>query len=149
MRWMIEEARLGDEQKEIIEIAGTAQGKPIWIQGHAGSGKSVVLLHAVRDYLIRNPNANVAIVVFTWSLVDMVKTGLNQIPSLAGKYIPVLTIYQLDNRLNAGNSYDVIFCDEVQDLPIELIDKMKNNSNQLIIAGDAAQSIYSFPSFPS
>lgn len=142
MNWMIEEARLGDEQKEIIEIAGTAQGTPVWIQGHAGSGKSVVLLHAVRDYLIRNPGANVAIVVFTWSLVDMVKTGLNQIPSLAGKFIPVLTIYQLDNRLNAGNQFDAIFCDEVQDLPIELIEKMKNSSNQLILAGDAAQSIF-------
>lgn len=142
MNWMIEEARLGDEQKELIETASTAEGVTVWIQGHAGSGKSVVLLHAVRDYLIRNSNANVAIVVFTRSLVDMLRTGLNQTPALRNRHIPVLTIYKMANELDNKIHYDAIFCDEVQDLPIDLISKMKESCSQLVIAGDAAQSIY-------
>lgn len=142
MRWMIEEARLGDEQKEIIDTASTANGNAVWIQGHAGSGKSVVLLHAVRDYLIRNKNARVAIVVFTRSLVDMVKTGIDQTPALVNRNIPVITIYQMKNNLDNNMSYDAIFCDEVQDLPIDLISQMKANCTQLVIAGDAAQSIF-------
>lgn len=142
MRWMIEEARLGDEQKEIINTASTANGNAVWIQGHAGSGKSVVLLHAVRDYLIRNKNARVAIVVFTRSLIDMVKTGIDQTPALVNRNIPVITIYQMKNNLDNNMSYDAIFCDEVQDLPIDLISKMKANCTQLVIAGDAAQSIF-------
>lgn len=144
MRWMIEEARLGQEQREIIEEVSKSSGKPIWIQGHAGSGKSVVLLHALSDYLTRNQNANVALVVYTRALVDLIKTGINQIPALADKQVPVYTIYQLNKQLNEGNKFDAIFCDEVQDLPIDFIEKMKQSSTSLIIAGDASQSIYGY-----
>ena len=82
MKWMIEEAKLGPEQREIIDDLGKSNGKPIWIQGHAGSGKSVVLLHSLSDFLIRNKSANVVVVVFTWALVDLIQTGLKQIPVL-------------------------------------------------------------------
>ena len=142
MKWMIEEAKLGTDQREIIDEVGKVNGKPIWIKGHAGSGKSVVLLHCLSDYLIRNNKANVVVVVFTRALVDLLQTGLRQIPALRNRNIPVYTIYQLNYRLEKGNEYDAIFCDEVQDLPISFIQKMKDSSKQLIIAGDAAQSIY-------
>ena len=142
---MIEEAKLGPDQREIIDEVGKVNGQPIWIQGHAGSGKSVVLLHALSDYLIRNKNAKVVVVVFTYALVDLINTGLKQIPALKarkGRIIPVITIYQLNNRLERGEVYDAIFCDEVQDLPLSFIEQMKAASKQLIIAGDSAQSIY-------
>jgi superfamily I DNA/RNA helicase len=38
--------------------------------------------------------------------------------------------------------YDAIFCDEIQDLPIDFIKSIKNFCTHLIIAGDAEQSIY-------
>ena len=144
MRWMIEEARLGEDQREIIEEVIKTTDRPIWIQGHAGSGKSVVLIHALSDYLIRNPMANVVVVVFTRALVDLIKTGMQQIPSLENRNVDVITIYQLDYRLNKGSSYDAIFCDEVQDLPVDLLKEMNNSCKKLVIAGDAAQSIYGF-----
>ncbi|MFT4805383.1 MAG: superfamily I DNA/RNA helicase [Psychroserpens sp.] len=148
MKWMIEEAKLGQDQREIIEEVGKVNGRPIWIQGHAGSGKSVVLLHALSDYLIRNKNSKVVVVVFTHALVDLIKTGLKQIPALNGRNIPVLTLYKLKRNLDSGATYDAIFCDEVQDLPLSFIEKMKAASKQLIIAGDSAQSIYgSVPTF--
>lgn len=143
MKWMITEDKLGPDQVEVIDEIGKITNKPIWIKGHAGSGKSVLLLHSLADYLVKKPGANVCVVVFTKALVDLLETGLKQIPKLNGKTIPVLTIYQLKYRIEKGVSkYDAIFCDEVQDLPLEFIQSMKSVCNHLVIAGDAEQSIY-------
>ncbi len=143
MKWMITEDRLGADQINVIDEIVKISDKPIWIKGHAGSGKSVLLLHSLADYLILNPNAKVCVVVFTRALVDLLATGLRQIPKLNGKNIPVLTIYQLKYRIEKNNDkYDAIFCDEIQDLPISFIKSLKNSSKHLIIAGDAEQSIY-------
>lgn len=143
MQWMIEEARLGPEQREIIEELHDANGKAIWIQGHAGSGKSIVLLHALTDYVIRNPNANVVVVVFTHALIDLLSSGLRQIPALSNRSIPVITIYDVNGRLFRNERFHAIFCDEIQDIPTILLERMRAGCNQLFIAGDAAQSIYS------
>jgi superfamily I DNA/RNA helicase len=143
MKWMITEDKLGSDQVEVIDEIGKINNKPIWIKGHAGSGKSVLLLHSLADYLVKKPTANVCVVVFTRALVDLLETGLKQIPKLNGKNIPVLTIYQLKYRIEKGTiKYDAIFCDEVQDLPLEFIQSIKSVCNHLVIAGDAEQSIY-------
>jgi len=142
MKWMVPEEKLSPEQREIMNKVGQNSNKPIWVQGHAGSGKSVVLLYALSDFLITNRNAKVAVVVFTHSLKDLLKGGLAQIPALRDKHIPVLTVYQMNKSIDAGQKYDGIFCDEVQDLPIEFIRGMLQSCNQLVIAGDSAQSIY-------
>lgn len=143
MKWMITEDKLGTDQVDLIDEIGKINNKPIWIKGHAGSGKSVLLLHSLADYLVKKPTANVCVVVFTRALVDLLETGLRQIPKLNGKNIPVLTIYQLKYRIEKGMAnYDAIFCDEVQDLPLEFIQSIKSVCKHLIIAGDAEQSIY-------
>lgn len=146
MKWMISEDRLGSDQREVIDEIGRISNKPIWIQGYAGSGKSVLLLHSLKDYLANRPNANVCIVVFTRALVDLLSTGLKQIPFLENKTIPVFTIFGLKDQLDASVRYDAIFCDEIQDLPLSFISRMKSACTHLIMAGDAAQSIY--PSVP-
>jgi superfamily I DNA/RNA helicase len=146
MQWMIN--RLGPEQEEIIDEMHELNGNPVWIQGHAGSGKSIVLLQSLKEYVILNPNAKVVVVVFTHSLIDLLSSGLRQIPALATTAIPVITIYDVNGRLYRGERFDAIFCDEIQDIPTVLLERMKNGCNQLIIAGDAAQSIYSsIPNF--
>ena len=142
MKWMIEEARLGEDQREIIDEVSKSSGQPIWIQGHAGSGKSVVLLHALSDHLIRNPKANVVVVVFTRALVDLIRTGIKQIPALQNRHVPVYTIDRFNRILGPADKYDAIFCDEVQDLPIGIIQRMREAAETLIIAGDASQSIF-------
>lgn len=143
MKWMITEDRLGADQVNVIDEIVKISDKPIWIKGHAGSGKSVLLLHSLADYLILNPNAKVTVVVFTRALVDLLSIGLKQIPKLHDKSIPVQTIYQLKYKMDKNYSrYDAIFCDEIQDLPIDFIKSIKNFCTHLIIAGDAEQSIY-------
>jgi hypothetical protein len=142
MKWMISEDRLGTDQREVIDEIGQISTRPIWIKGHAGSGKSVLLLHSLKDYLVRNPTAKVCVVVYTHSLVDLMKNGLSQIPFLSTRTIDVLTIYGIMDKINANVKYKAIFCDEIQDLPLEFITKMKNASTHLIMAGDSSQSIY-------
>lgn len=139
MKWMVPEDKLSSQQRDIIKNIGSNKNVA-WIQGHAGSGKSVVMLYALSDFVLKNPRASVAVVVFTHALKDLLETGLNQIPALRGKHIPLFTIYQM--KYKVGTRYDAIFCDEVQDLPIEFIQGLKNSCTKLIIAGDAAQSIY-------
>lgn len=140
---MVSEEKLSPEQREIMRQVNQST-KPIWIQGHAGSGKSVVMLYALSDYLIKNKNAKVAVVVFTHALKDLLLNGIKEIPALRSKNIPVITIYQMQYKLKNTPTikYDGIFCDEVQDLPITFIKDLQNSCTQLIIAGDAAQSIY-------
>lgn len=144
MQWMVPEERLGSDQKEIIEEISRIGTKPIWIKGNAGSGKSVVLIQSVKDYLANHPNAQICIVVFTRALQDLIKNGIGQVPQLAGLNVPVYTIYQLYAKImnNQIFPFDAIFCDEVQDLPITFISSMKNACHHLIIAGDSSQSIY-------
>lgn len=140
MKWMVPEDKLSSQQRDIIKNIGSNKNVA-WIQGHAGSGKSVVMLYALSDFVLKNPGSSTAVVVFTHALKDLLDTGLKQIPVLRGKNIPIFTIYQMKNKVGK-TSYDAIFCDEVQDLPIEFIQGLKNSCNKLIIAGDAAQSIY-------
>lgn len=140
MNWMVPEEKLSQEQRDVMKQMNQAGNEPIWIQGHAGSGKSVVLLYALTDYLIRNPKAKVVVYVFTHALKDLLKNGIKEIPGLKGRRVPVYIIYQL--KYDKVEHYDAIFCDEVQDLPIKFINDLKAKCTQLVIAGDAAQSIY-------
>lgn len=146
MKWMIHEERLGPDQREVIDNLST-NWKNSWIKGHAGSGKSVLLVHLVREYLVRNPNDSVCVVVFTRSLVDMLEVGIKEL-NLEERFeteIPVMTIFQFQN---SDRTYDAVFCDEVQDLPVSFLQLLKARSNEIIVAGDEAQSIYRIvPSF--
>lgn len=133
---MIREDQLDPDQQDFIDKEIDKLGN-IWIQGFAGSGKSVLLVHSLKKTLLKNPHAKVCIVVFTWSLVDLFKTGLREIGIRSD--VPVKTYYALDRD---GERYDYIFCDEVQDLPERAIDILKSKAKKVIVAGDVNQSIY-------
>ena len=132
---MVRYDKLDDDQKDFVDKEINKRGN-IWIKGFAGSGKSVMLIHALRKKLIENPNANVCVVVFTYSLIDMFKTGMVE---LGMKSVPVLTYFQFKKETK---KYDYIFCDEVQDLPEDVLTEMKMRSPNVHVAGDSNQSIY-------
>ena len=147
MHWMVPEEKLGSDQNDVIEEISKIGDKTIWIKGHAGSGKSVVLIQSIKDYLTIYPEAKICVVVFANALLDFIKEGIKQIPNLDRIEIPVLTIYGLYPKIMNKQTmpYDAIFCDEVQDLPLSFILAMRNACKHFIIAGDSAQSIYSVP----
>lgn len=142
MDWMISYDRLDDDQKEFVDVKVFEEGN-LWIKGFAGSGKSVLLVHALRIIRKKEPNAKIAFIVYTRSLLDLFKSGLED---LGLGDIPVMTFYSFRN---SDNHYDYIFCDEVQDIPVEDLDKMRKRSRHIHVAGDSNQSIYAHGSSPS
>lgn len=139
MEWMININRLTAEQRRFFENEFNVNDRNKtnhWIQGPVGSGKTVVLVHTINKTFENNPRIRACIVVFTHALIDLLKTGLSdQIKSR----IPIFTYWEF-SRIT--NTYDIIFVDEVQDIKAEILLLLRSRSNQLIVAGDSAQSIY-------
>jgi superfamily I DNA/RNA helicase len=141
---MVSEEKLGRDQIDVIDEISKIGNQTIWIKGHAGSGKSVVLIQSIKDYLAIYPDAKICVVVFTRALVNLINEWIKQVPGLQKFTVPVETIYSLFPKIMNGQilPYDAIFCDEVQDIPITFISSMKKACKHFVIAGDAAQSIY-------
>ena len=135
MSWMIRYEKLDDDQKDFVDNEVNKKGN-IWIKGFAGSGKSIMLIHALRKKIESNHSARVCIVVFTHSLVDMFKAGMAE---LGMKSIPVMTYHHF---AKGYENYDYIFCDEVQDLPAHILNQMQQRCQYIYVAGDSNQSIY-------
>jgi superfamily I DNA/RNA helicase len=135
MQWMVPRNRLGDAQVQILDRCLQLQQGRLWIQGFAGSGKTILLVHAIREALAANPNLTVCVVVYTHALKDLVSTGL---PEHLGN-IPVMTYFQF---LGHPKPYDIIIVDEVQDLEERTLKALAQYAKKLIVAGDGDQSIY-------
>lgn len=133
---MIREDQLDTDQADFVNNRVKKAGN-IWIQGFAGSGKSVLLIHSILDAIRKEPKASICIVVYTHSLIDMFETGMKELKF--PRKIPVMTYFDFKK---GAESYDYIFCDEVQDLPEYIVREMNKRSKKVIVAGDSNQSIY-------
>ena len=134
MAWIIEENKLDAQQREFIDRMNFSR-KNIWIKGFAGSGKSILLAYTAKKILTISPSANIVLIVFTQSLVEMFKAAFKE----KKLNVPVETYF----RFMKGNShYDYILCDEVQDLTPRILQEMKRRGTHVIVAGDSNQSIY-------
>ena len=141
MPWMIPETRLDDDQKTFINEHLRRSNKNVWLKGHAGSGKTVLLVHGLRDKIIDNRDIKVAIVVFTHSLIDLLRSGIHEL-NIENEFnikIPVMTYYEF---MRGNAKYDILFVDEVQDLTERVLNAMKTRATRIIVAGDQQQSIY-------
>lgn len=138
---MVRYDQLDDDQKRFVDNDIKNEGN-IWIQGYAGSGKSILLVHALRSLLKENPRLNVCIVVYTRALVEMFKAGLNEIDRNDNTNLANIPIYTNSEFSRSIGHYDYIFCDEVQDLTQENLTEMRIRSDHLHVAGDSNQSIY-------
>jgi len=135
MQWMVHLNRLGEEQRHVLDCCLRLNSGRLWIQGFAGSGKTVLLVHAIREALTTNPNLSACVVVYTYALKDLVGTGL---PDHL-KHVPVMTYHRF---LRNPRHYDLIVVDEVQDLESEVLESLSKYATRLIVAGDGDQSIY-------
>lgn len=142
MKWFKEYAELDPEQRDFVD-SKFSENKNYWIQGHAGSGKSVLLVHSLIKAYNNNPNLKVCFVLYTHALIDMIKTG---IPTVLKSKVEVMTYFQFQK---SSRSYDLILVDEVQDLPAEIVKELKRRSSRVISAGDMNQSIYENTVSPS
>ena len=135
MSWMVPRSKLDPDQNRFLDQIATGDNNNHWISGFAGSGKSVLVVAALIQAKKDNPDLKACVVLFTHSLIDLIETG---IPDELG-HIPVMTYHQFRK---GTETYDLILVDEVQDLPRAIVRQLRERSNQLIMAGDDAQSIY-------
>ena len=135
MQWMVHLNRLGEEQRHVLDCCLRLNSGRLWIQGFAGSGKTVLLVHAIREALATNPNLSACVVVYTNALKDLISTGL---PDHL-RQVPVMTYHRF---LKNPRQYDLIVVDEVQDLEREVLESLLKYATRLIVAGDGDQSIY-------
>ena len=140
MAWMTPEDKLDPYQKEFINTEINKQGS-IWIQGFAGSGKSVLLAHQAKSIVTKEPQATIALVVYTLSLVDLFQSSIKEIGKGTGLISKVFVMTPYEFAKN-GKRYDYVLCDEVQDLTRRVLEAMKNRAGRVIVAGDSNQSIY-------
>lgn len=134
MSWLVPYDELDEGQRTMIEDISVLDNDVYWIRGVAGTGKTAVICHLIKE--LGEKGLSVCCVTFTHTLKDMIETGMEEI----GYECSVYTKYHLD-RLD--KKFDVIFCDEVQDLTITDVKKIKSVCNNLVLAGDIGQSIFS------
>lgn len=134
---MTPEDRLSEEQRYFIDIEMT-RNKNYWIKGFAGSGKSILLIHGIHDLIKKNNNIRICVVVFTNSLKELFIAGFREL-KIPKQNVYICTYHQFKKE---DYSFDYIFCDEVQDLPKSILEKMKLNAKYVIVGGDSNQSIY-------
>jgi superfamily I DNA/RNA helicase len=131
MHWMVERAVLDDVQKQILRAVVTRPG-PHWIQGYAGTGKTIIVTLAIAEIRRLHPKARVCFVTYTHALKDLVASGL-------GDDVEVFTV---DAFTSQTGIYDWVFIDEVQDISEKHISKIKSRGRLLVWAGDPNQSLY-------
>lgn len=136
MRWYVPFNQLSLRQRSVLDGIGKQIDKPHWIQGFAGTGKTVVLSHLIERIAADQPRASLCFITFTHALKDLVQTGF---------YGPVaqrLMITTHTQFLRDKETFDYVFLDEVQDIkPLDLA-KIKSYSRHLYVAGDSDQRIY-------
>lgn len=134
MSWIIPENKLDDQQRDFVENADI-KNRNIWIKGFPGSGKSVLLAYTLKKIKRDNPNAKVAVVVFTHSLIKMFQAAFVEM----GVSANVMTYYTFMDSLER---YDYVLSDEVQDMTPRVLSSMVSKADHVIVAGDENQSIY-------
>ena len=147
MSWLPTWEQLDPQQKQFIKdleekLKEKKTISPVWIKGFPGSGKSVLLVYAIKTILKYEPKAKILMVTFTRSLVDLFEKSFKDIGLIKDgtkNNIKVVTIYECEK----GGRADYVLCDEVQDLSATLIERMKQKATKgLFVAGDVNQSIY-------
>lgn len=136
MGWYIPFDKLGQKQLEVLNGITGQLDRPHWVQGFAGTGKTLVVAHLMERVAKLKPNSSICFVTFTHALKDLVSGGLQE---AVARRVEIKTHRQY---LGERRTYDYVFLDEVQDIsPSDLV-KIKGLAGNLYVAGDGDQRIY-------
>jgi superfamily I DNA/RNA helicase len=138
MHWYPISDKLSSKQKQVIDEVVNRDNNYFYIKGFTGTGKTIILLHILEELIKTRPWASLCFLTYTETLVELAKTVPFH-PAVAER-APFMT-----NRafLGADNPpYDYILVDEIQDMPIEDLIKLKTSATRLVCAGDFNQQMY-------
>ncbi len=136
MAWIPQRASFDDEQNRIFDQIVEDTHRSWWIKGYAGTGKTMMLVHLAHEYL--EAGYECAYVTYTHALKNLVHEALRELGN-DGAELPIFTV---DSLNSLSKNYDLLFVDEVQDLPQAKIEKLLSRSERFIFAGDLNQSIF-------
>jgi superfamily I DNA/RNA helicase len=137
MQWYVPFNRLSNAQRRVLDNITSQLEKCHWVQGFAGTGKTVLVTHLMERVAADKPNASICFVTFTHALKDLVASGLY---GAVAKRVVIKTANQF---VSDGNSFDYVFLDEVQDIKPGELSKIKSLASNFYVAGDSDQRIYS------
>ena len=136
MKWLVPLNKLTKLQTDVIDKIVELNDENHWVSGYAGSGKTIVLTHAITRVASENPRDSIGFITYTHALKDLVESGLS--PAVR-KRVEINTV---DKFCGSPKTYDHLFVDEVQDLKDWQIDIVLEHSNHIVFAGDPDQSIH-------
>lgn len=133
---MVTPNQLDTAQSDAIDSIVDNADSTHWISGYAGTGKTIVLTHAINRVARRYPGETVGFVTYTHALKDLVATGIAKGLSTRVK-IMTLKAYH-----SQPEYFDHLFVDEIQDAESKEIARLREHTTHLVVAGDPDQSIY-------
>jgi len=136
MGWYIPFDRLSAKQVEVLNGITKQLERPHWVQGFAGTGKTLIVTHLMERVAQLKPDASVCFITYTHALKDLVKSGLH------GPVAQRVVIKTHTQYLSERKKYDYVFLDEVQDIPASQLNGIKSLATNLYVAGDSDQRIY-------
>ena len=123
---------MSTQQKLVLDGILKKKQATNWIQGFAGTGKTVVLVNLMKNISLIDSNASMCFITYTNALKDLVASGLDDSVEICTH-----TIFKIKKK-----QYDYVFLDEVQDITTEDLYEIRKLSGVLHIAGDPDQNIY-------
>lgn len=141
MTWFRKANEISQLQTQMIDLAvgkvnATPNGATFWVQGAAGTGKTIVLCHIARQLEAEQNNLRIMFLTYTHALKGMIQQAVKESGSDAA-----VSTYM---RFLHSNSdfYDIILLDEVQDVERSDLAVLRGRCKHLVVAGDCEQSIY-------
>lgn len=107
-----------------------------WVQGFAGSGKTIVLTHLAERLAAKQKEKRIGFATYTLALKDLVLTGLSD---QAKRYVRLVTF---DSLKSLRVPFDILIADEVQDVSKRYFNEFRRSYVNLVAAADFDQRIY-------
>jgi superfamily I DNA/RNA helicase len=136
MKWMIPINGLSAQQRSIIGEITDVKSKTSWVAGYAGTGKTIVITHALKRLANITPRKSVCFMAYTYALKDLVESGISAVENR------IIKFRTLDSFNQSQDYYDYIIVDEVQDIRETQLKRILKQCKNLIVAGDPDQSIF-------
>lgn len=141
MTWFKLASDLSQLQLRLVEqavdrIRATPDGAVFWVQGGAGSGKTIVLAHIARRLKAEQPGLRIVFLTYTHALAGMIRQAVKE----SGVQAEVSTHLSFLNS-QKGRA-DVILLDEIQDVKRVDLEALRRRCTHLVVAGDCEQRIY-------
>jgi superfamily I DNA/RNA helicase len=141
MSWFKAASDLSQLQLKLVEkavdrIRATPEGAAFWVQGGAGSGKTIVLAHIARHLKAEQPGLRIVFLTYTHALAGMIRQAVSE----SGVQAEVST--HLNFLHSQQGRADVILLDEIQDVKRVDLGAVRRRCTHLVVAGDCEQRIY-------